>query len=368
MAPGPGSVRLVRIEGEHATHFSSAVRFDLVKNNPPTIDVELRPSVTVRGRIDQGVPRPVEEGRVVVSTIKPTYNDELALDWYSWAPIQPDGTFAIEAWPEDESMQLLALCRGYYAKQGFAPAIVENPRDPATDPYARAQVFESPSENEIAVPMSPTPSCRVTVLNAEGEPVEGVRVVSFPNVGWWNGGSTIYCGTLSRAERFLVARDYMATIDEELPRPFAGVTDATGRATVVTLPGKQELYVSSDDYELPIFIGSRNYDIKTVAGQTIDVTLTVQKKGTEQLGDWDKLAGVVFGCSTREGQQICAKPGVREKMMAFRERLQSAENPRDPTLLAELYASVAEAFEDYGDEAEAANWREKSEEQAKLAK
>jgi hypothetical protein len=160
----------------------------------------------------------------------------------------------------------------------------------------------------------------------------------------------------------------MATIDEELPRPFAGVTDATGRATVVTLPGKQELYVSSDDYELPIFIGSRNYDIKTVAGQTIDVTLTVQKKGTEQLGDWDKLAGVVFGCSTREGQQICAKPGVREKMMAFRERLQSAENPRDPTLLAELYASVAEAFEDYGDEAEAANWREKSEEQAKLAK
>jgi hypothetical protein len=366
MAPGPGSVRLVRLEGEHATHFSSVVRFELEKGKAPTIDVELRPSLTVSGRLDEAVPRPIEEGRVVVSTIKPSYNDELALDWHSWARIQPDGTFTIEAWPEDEAIQLIALCRGYYAKQGLAPAVVENPRDPAKDPYARAQVFESAGANEIVVPMSPTPLCNVTVQNSEGEPVEGIRVLTCPNVGWWNSGSQIYCETLFRAERLLKSRDFKASLDTEFPYPFDGVTDARGRVTVVTLPGRESLIAGSDDYELPIFIGSRDYAINTEAGQTIDVTLTVQKKGTEQLGDWDKLAGVVFGCSTREGQQICAKPGVREKMTAFRERLQSAKNPRDPELLAELYASVAEAFEVYGDQAEAANWREKSEEQAEL--
>ncbi|QDV75346.1 hypothetical protein [Botrimarina mediterranea] len=369
MAPGPVSMRLVRLEGEHATHFSPINRFELGKSDPPMIDIELQPSATVYGRLDGEVPRPVEDGRVKVSTINPNADDYQAFEeWFTWAPIQPDGTFVIKGWPQGEALQLIALCRGHYATNGVAPKVVEDPRDPMIDPYNRPQVFEEPGDEPIIVAMSQTSACRATVRDAAGEAVEGVRVLANPNVGWWNSGSQIYCSPLVRGERLLRERDYADAVDEGHPYPFDGTTDAAGHATVTMLPGNGRLYVDSDDYELPIFIGRRDYDIKTVPGQTIDVTLTVQKKGTEQLGDWDKLAGVVFGCSTREGRQICAKPGVREKMTAFRERLQSAENPRDPKLLSELYASVAEAFEDYGDEAEAANWRRKSEVQAELAK
>ncbi len=368
MAPGPAKVRLVRLDGDRATHFSPVTSLDLRSGEPTAIDVELLPAVKVVGRVDETVPRPVEQGRVKVSTIKATSDYKLELEWFTWAPIEADGSFTIDGWPADEAMQLIALCNGYFADQGVAPPVVENPRDPATDPFARPQVFQEPGKETIVVPMAPTPYCRVTVRDVAGEPVEGLRVGTCPNVCWWNSGSQIYCDPLARGERLLTQRGYEESIEEGFSYPFDGVTDAQGYVKITTLPGSESLYVDSDDYELPIFIGRRDYDIKTVPGQTIDVTLTVQKKGTEQLGDWDKLAGVVFGCSTREGRQICAKPGVREKMTAFRERLQSAENPRDPKLLSELYASVAEAFEDYGDEAEAANWRRKSEVQAELAK
>jgi hypothetical protein len=54
-----------------------------------------------------------------------------------------------------------------------------------------------------------------------------------------------------------------------------------------------------------------------VPGERSEITLAVQRKGTDHLGEWGKLAGVVFGCSTREGRRICALPEVREKVDEF---------------------------------------------------
>jgi hypothetical protein len=89
--------------------------------------------------------------------------------------------------------------------------------------------------------------------------------------------------------------------------------------------------------------------------------------GTDQLGQWDKLAGVVFGCSTREGRRICALPGVQAKMAEFTRRFREAKDQRDPQLLAEAYAAVAEAFTGVGDLEQAALWRGKAAEQREKA-
>ena len=90
------------------------------------------------------------------------------------------------------------------------------------------------------------------------------------------------------------------------------------------------------------------------------MTLQLEPTGTETLGEYEKLAGVVFGCSTREGKQICALPEVRQKMDEFSRRLREADNPRDPAVLAEAFAVLADAFDRAGDLQEAAKWRAKA--------
>ena len=118
---------------------------------------------------------------------------------------------------------------------------------------------------------------------------------------------------------------------------------------------------------MPAFLGRRDVGVKLVPGRTTEVTLRLQPSGIEKLGEWDNLAGVVFGCSTREGRRICALPSVQKKMNEFAERFREAKNQRDPQLLSEAYNLVADAFLGVGDLEEAAKWRKKAADQAAKA-
>ena len=364
MAPGSNSLLVVKLEGDRATHFSKLTDLELIAGEPQTIELPLRPAVRIRGALSDDVPRPVRNGRIKVWTLPPMKADYRRVSWYSWAPIQPDGTFAIDGWPADEALQLIALCDGYLATSGPAPAVVENAPDPGKDPFSRPQIFAPDTAAPLTVAMTPLGRCVATVIDPDGEPVVGVNVASWPNVGWWNVGSQIYCHPMVRSEQLLRHRVYDEALDEAFPQPFQAETDAHGKVALELPEGKAGLTVLSDDYELPVFLGVRGVKVELTAAETTEVTLRVQPRGTERLGEWDKLAGVVFGCSTREGRRICALPGVREKMEEFAERFRDAKNQRDPRLLAEAYSSVAEAFQGVGDQAEAAKWRTKAAEQA----
>jgi hypothetical protein len=262
---------------------------------------------------------------------------------------------------------LIALCDGFRAASGAAPACVAKPRDPATDPFGRPQVFTT-DQLEIEVPMTPMARCQVKVLEEDEHPVAGVEVESWPNVGWWNGGSQIYCETLVRSERLLGTHDYLGAMEKPYPRPYCATTDAKGEAVLQLPAGRGRLAIHNEVYELPINLGRRDVRIQLPGGQTNETVLHVQPKGTDKLGEWDKLAGVVFGCSTREGRQICALPGVTKKMDQFAKRFHEGISQRDPQLLFEAYSTVADAFAGVGDQEEAEKWRQKAAEQkAKIA-
>ena len=145
-----------------------------------------------------------------------------------------------------------------------------------------------------------------TAVEQNGKPVADVTVCSLPNVGWWNGGSGIYCYPLARGERLLRERDYDKSIDKAFPTPFQGKTDAQGKVTLELPAGEKDLAAGSDVYVLPAFLGQRDVRVKLVPGQTTEVTLRLQPRGTEKLGEWDKLAGVVFGCCMRGPSDLCA--------------------------------------------------------------
>ncbi len=159
----------------------------------------------------------------------------------------------------------------------------------------------------------------------------------------------------------------MNAADDAFPSPFQAETNAQGEATLELPVGGESLTVVSDVYELPVFLGRRDVEVKLTADKPAEVTLRLQPRGTEKLGEWDKLAGVVFGCSTREGRRICALPGVQAKMEEFTRRFREAKNQRDPQLLSEAYQAVAEAFTGIGDLEQAAIWREKAADQSKKA-
>jgi len=362
MAAGEGEVLLVRLEGDRATHFSSIVPVELAVGETLHESIELRPAVRIEGRLRANVPRPVKNGRVQVATLPRRAGDE-SVEWVSWAPVSEDGTFVLDAWPDSEPIQVTALCEGFIAESGQAPDVVKNVRD--TDPYWRPQVFGTQQvQNPIEIAMTPMARCDVAVVDAHGAPLANVEVSSWPNVGWWNGGSQVYCTRLVRGERLLLLRDYLAAADNQERPPFRATTDAHGRCQL-WLPGKRaDLNAKHDDFELPVDRGEREQSVSLTPGTTTEVRLVLQPKGTEYLGDWDKLAGVLFGCRGEECRRLLEDEGFRRKMSKVSELLDAAPDPRDPKLLQQAYAEIAEGFNELKDQQEADRWRKKSDEQA----
>lgn len=367
MAPGKNSVLLVKLDGERATHFSRITDFELKAGEPRKMDIELRPSLQIHGVLSANVPRPVKNGRLKTYTLPQADAPDGRVNWFSWLPIQADGTFVIDGWPADERVQVIALCDGYMATSGKAPDVVPNPRAPDKDPFSRPQVFDARQQGSMELAMTELVRCVVTVVDEGGAPLAGITVGASPNVGWWNWGSQIYCHPLVRSETLLTKRVYYDSADQPFPQPFEATTDAQGKVTLELPARREDLDVASDVYELPVFLGRREMRVELTRGKTTEVTLRLQPCGTEKLGDWDKLAGVVFGCSTREGRRICALPDVRKKMDEFEKRFREAKDQHDPKLLSEAYAAVADAFANVGDQAEAAKWRQKAADQATKA-
>jgi hypothetical protein len=367
MPPGKNSVMLVRLDGDRATHFSKIIDFELTPGEPKKIDVPLRPSLRIEGKLSDNVPRPVKNGRLKLNTLKPEPENYDRVSWFSWTPVEPDGTFTIDGWPADERLQIIGLCDGYIATSGAAPDVVKDPPDPKTDFFKRPQVFDANPDTPIEIAMTPLVRCVATAVDDDNTPIAGVDVRSGPNVQWWNDGSQIYCRSLVRGEKLLRTRDYDDAVDDTVSAPFRSTTDAQGEAILELPAGAQKLSVKSDVYELPAFLGRRDVEVVLVGGSTSESLLRLQPRGTEKLGEWDKLAGVVFGCSTREGRRICALPGVTAKMNEFTRRFREAKDQRDPQLLSEAYAAVADAFTNVGDQTEATKWRQKAAEQAAKA-
>ncbi len=362
MAAGPNEVMAVRLEGERATHFSSIVPLDLQAGKPVRATVELKPAARIVGRLSDNVPRPVKNGRLSARTV-PRRWDGKHVHWINWAPIAEDGTFVIEAWPASEDAQIIVLCDGFIAESGAAPSVAKAP--PERDSFSRPQVFAPESfAQPIELQMTALVHCEVEVVDRQGKPLAGVKVVSFPNVGWWNVGSQIYCTPLVRGERLLRERKFEAAVERDAPIPFEAVTDADGRATLQLPVGKEDLVVENEDYELPVNRGRREQEVVLVAGETANARLVLQPKGTEYLGDWDKLAGVLFGCSGEECRRLLEDTGFRKKMVKVGARFNNSADPHDPDMLRSAYSEIAAGFDELNDQQEAAIWRRKAAEQA----
>ncbi len=294
MVEGKGQVLLVRLNGQKPTHFSPIVNLNI----DPTQgvlkkEIVLSPAVSVQGKLSDNVPRPVKNGRVKALNIRPGVSRN-EVNWSTWAEVNADGTFLIESWLAEEPIQLIALCDGFYAESGEKPPMVAPER--ALGSHMRAQVYMKPADSPIVVSMTPMVDCHFKVKDAFGKPVSDVSIASNPSIGWWNGGSQIYCFPLGRAAEFLATGKYVPDSQEGLfANPFEGKTDEQGKLLLQLPVGRFLLDAYNDKYRLPIKVGSRSERIEVEAGDSMDITLIVQPRGLEVLGDWEDLCGLVFG-------------------------------------------------------------------------
>jgi hypothetical protein len=140
-------------------------------------------------------------------------------------------------------------------------------------------------ESALTVEMTPLQKCVVRAVDEDERPLAGVKVASWPNVRWWNGGSQIYCHYLVRGEELLRKRDFNAALGEGQPQPFVTETNAEGVATLELPVSRQSLAVQSEEYELPVVGDRRDVSVTLTEEEPVEVTLKLQPRGTDRLGE-----------------------------------------------------------------------------------
>ena len=374
LAKGSHSVLLAKVKRGRITHFSRIVDFVVDGEFDKSVPIEMRAVRPIRGRLSNNVTRPVKNGRVSLRTLSKPNDDDDRVSYRTWCEIESDGSFEIAAWPTDEVIQAIALCDGFMAKSGGTPLGFDEVGPAMAKAFYFPQVFDPQSDDSasddrpIIIEMVRRSEFEVSAVDEEGEPVAGVEIAASPNVAWWGGGSQIYGAFLIDGPSFFVDRRFESALDDGFSDPFLGLTDRFGKVTL-SLPSqhRERIEVMSDVYEIPVVLGRRSIVIETGDPAVADtdapdasVKITLLPKGTERLGDWDDLVGVVYGCSTPQGRRFLALPGMREQMDRFTQMFKDAEAIGDKDLKAEAYAILGRAFGNVGNYEQAAVWYRKA--------
>jgi hypothetical protein len=234
-SPGPHLIWVEHESAERGRLSSAIVGFELGENDWKELEVELHAPLSLRGRLDDSVPRPILDGHVWLNLHESAgVGTSYARD--REAPVAEDGTFELADLSPGRG-QIIALCRGWVSRRTRVdtpeeagirfgheptPAEIEEALANAGDRAFQAQRVAVPSAEPLVVLMEPTGALEVTVEKPDGSPLAGALVHTSPNVFWIGVGSTIFPW-----------REWSAT------------TDALGLVRIEDLPPDDALWVQA---------------------------------------------------------------------------------------------------------------------------
>ncbi len=179
---------LVKPQTDGPTLFSGLLPLRVRPNQAVKMrGVKLSPGSRVVGKLSDNVPRPVENGYVITTSVpKPAGeswdNESPSLSWHETEPIAEDGTFELASIPRSGELQIIAICDGW----------VSTTTIPESHSFVKGQLFEVDGETiEPTVLMEKTGSIELTVLKPDGTPLESGSVSAWPNQQYHKGGSTV---------------------------------------------------------------------------------------------------------------------------------------------------------------------------------
>lgn len=194
-------LRIVHVPEGGPVLYSDLVDLKLRVEKHISLDLPLKPSVRLEGKLAAKVPRPVKHGRVVGQIVD---GHEAWSNWWwcATAEITPDGRFVLDSLPDDENLQLVALCDGWHSA---SPTLEEATRYAKTNRFSDL-VYHGPRANTVfprlvrlqgstvrtTVPMLRTATCQVSVLDEGGRPLAGASVEFLPSVTIYDQASFVF--------------------------------------------------------------------------------------------------------------------------------------------------------------------------------
>ena len=217
-------------------------------------NLRLKHGLHLRGRLDDSVPRPVKNGKVVAHCLpKPAGyvygggpdDEPPSVSWETAVEIDEDGTFEFPSLPRSGLLQLITLCDGHVGKDKDVIGAHGSHRLGVF-----LQVADIDKSSPLEIEMEPTGSVQVTVLDDNGDPLSDAYVSTNPNHSMHLAGCTIlgHCSETVSAIRAQIDPNFkMDPFELKNPR-YSARTNAQGIATINNLP-LNETYSFSTGHE-----------------------------------------------------------------------------------------------------------------------
>ena len=282
---GPETIRAIQFDSNGSAWFSAVTHITAVAGQTNELAVELKPGVVVHGRLDDTVPRPVRNGRVIAHVWPQDEKPENSPpDWHAWSNIRADGTFDLSSLPEGQ-LEIVALCDGFVSTNG--------PGEFPSMHYPQKHLIGA-NDLTLTLGMEPTASLEVQVTDDQGKPLKDARVITGPNVRYGEWAATILGSDCYNTADFL--RD-AGKRDSWLkwwlrPASFQGTSDVSGLALILNLPSEADAF----SVEHPRFIlpatdtgygeKRRQATVTLHAGRTNRVTVRLDPAGQSPIAHY----------------------------------------------------------------------------------
>jgi beta-lactamase regulating signal transducer with metallopeptidase domain len=272
--------------------YSDDAAFTAVEGKPCKLELEMKPGIRLEGRLDDNVPRPVKNGRVLISVRPkefPAWNNFADIDdifkkypnfyfWKSYRPIAADGTFVFESIPPG-GLDVIVHGDGFASKDGAQFQQRVGSKVEKINGFAVPQAFALAAPvTKIEVITEPTATLELTAKTKSGKPIDGANVGVNPNVIRIGG----LFGDVRRS-----SEDPFRELTP-LPRiPYTATTDKNGLAVIRNIPASDNgMEIYDPQYQVPLQNKWRSRDVHITLspGATNQLTVTMEPKGADYIG------------------------------------------------------------------------------------
>jgi RNA polymerase sigma factor (sigma-70 family) len=294
LSPGGHLIQLMGRLPSGEIVFSESFVFTAEKGKEYNFSLEMKPGIRLEGRLDDNVPRPVKNGRVLISVRPnefPAWNNYADVDdilkkypnfypWKSYRPIAEDGTFVFESIPPG-GLDVVVHGDGFVSQNGgdFSQRI--NSKLVKVPGFALPQAFPLVAPTtKIEVLTEPTATLELTAKTKQGKPVPGATVYLSPNVVRMNG----IFGNLRQS-----SEEPFRTMPSLPDVPYSATMDKNGFAVVRNIPATtrgMEAYHPQFQVPLQEPKGWRDRHIRMdfLPGTTNTFELVLEPKGKDYIG------------------------------------------------------------------------------------
>jgi hypothetical protein len=292
VAPGGHTIQLMGRLPSGEIVYSETALFTAETRKLTQLALEMKPGIRLEGHIDSQVPRPIRNGRVMISVRPKEFPAMLIIEdfydlqqkygqrsfWHSYRPVAEDGSFVFESIPPGE-VDVVVLGDGFVSKSvgKLQNRVNGTLQDGPAMAIPQAFPLVAPV-TQIEVATEPSAILEVTTRTKSGQPIEGARAYMFPSAFRMR-GKFGYTPKSSEAP----FREIPPLSD-----PFVfGATDQNGKLVITNFPA--EIYgmnVEHPKYQMQLRPTMQDRYIRTKfsPGTTNVVNFVLEPKGTDFIG------------------------------------------------------------------------------------